>query len=80
MRKFIRDVLFRSVEIIEERERKTRESEIDDRGRPSACMFCKDRPSVVIVSNGKQAFLCAEHIGPFVVDWTTEHELTLVRL
>jgi hypothetical protein len=81
MRKFIRDVVLRSAEIIKERERKAQAPDGPfDLGQPSACMFCEDRPQIIIVQNGRQAFLCPEHLAPFVIDWTTAHELTLVRL
>jgi hypothetical protein len=78
MRRFLRDVVLRSAEIIKEREQKAKTPL--DNGRPSKCIFCEDHPDVVVVHAGKQAFLCGEHLGSFVVDWTTDKELTVVRL
>jgi hypothetical protein len=59
-------------------------SAIHDTGRPSSCAFCDVRPHVVVAVpeayGTKQAFLCEEHLGPFIVVWTTAPELTVTRL
>lgn len=82
MRKFIRDIILRSAEIIQERERNAQTSPVNGQGRPSACMFCEHRPTFqVFDENGiKSAFVCDEHVGPLVTTWTLSNELVLVRL
>lgn len=51
-------------------------------GRPSECMFCASRPDFQVTdpSAEKSAFVCDEHVGPFITTWTLARELLLVRL
>jgi hypothetical protein len=75
MRKFIRDVVLRSAEII-----KARDFAAHDHGKPSKCMFCDRHPGFTVSNGSKQVFVCSDHLGPFIADWTTNKALTVVRI
>lgn len=51
-------------------------------GKPSECMFCSSTPGFQVTDPNveKSAFLCGEHVGPFIDTWTLAHELLVVRL
>lgn len=51
-------------------------------GRPSECMFCSNRSGFQVTDpiTEKSAFVCDEHVGPFITTWTIARELLLVRL
>ena len=53
------------------------------RGKPTECMLCSAKPTWVAYDDRakkKHAFLCDEHIGPFIVVWTSSHQIWLVKL
>lgn len=49
-------------------------------GVPSRCMFGEESAQFVVYCKEAQAFVCGDHLGPFVSDWTVERELSVVRL
>ena len=49
-------------------------------GAPSRCMFGDEPAGFVVYGKEAHAFVCAEHLGPFVNDWIVEREISVVRL
>jgi hypothetical protein len=79
IRKWFRDVIVRSAELIQEREKKTPAPV--NIAKAAKCSFCDKRWRLFEISTStKTDYACEDHIGSYIVDWTVADELTVVRL
>lgn len=47
------------------------------------CLCCDKEPTFVVYdprTPNKQAFICTEHLGPFISVWTTAPQISVVKL
>lgn len=84
MRKFIRDVILRSADMIREKE-KVAESSPAPGTTACACRFCgsHDHLFQVMIADpfdDQYEFACGEHLGPLIADWMIAPEVMVVRL
>jgi len=80
MRRWLRNTILRSAELIKEREEKTSPSPVNV-ATAAKCVFCDTRHPLYEVSTDEVTlYICGEHIGSYIADWDHAAELTVVRL